>query len=172
MRVCLKINAAFQSMVTVSASEPFLSETAYSITATSFNIPRYCWTASARDKAVGPPEQHNLPSVLLPSWLFQNPPELEPFHPQRQNQHVSKWSHAHHLLNSSEFVYEIRCAGLSPDRLCMVIYEGPSVVKELRGSMNLGASETFKLAIGAAVFRHLRCVSLPLPSQRVHILLL
>lgn len=42
MHVCLKINAAFESMVTVSTSEPFLSEAAYGIMArTLFNVPRY-----------------------------------------------------------------------------------------------------------------------------------
>jgi len=31
MRVCLKIDAAFESMITVSASEPLLSEAAYTV---------------------------------------------------------------------------------------------------------------------------------------------
>lgn len=40
MRVCLKIDAAFESMVTVSASEPILAEAAYFIMAQkSFNAP-------------------------------------------------------------------------------------------------------------------------------------
>jgi len=41
MRVCLKIDTAFESMITVSASEPLLSEAAYSIMAQpSFNVPK------------------------------------------------------------------------------------------------------------------------------------
>lgn len=41
MRVCLKIDAAFESMITVSASEPLLSEAAYSIMAQPlFNVPK------------------------------------------------------------------------------------------------------------------------------------
>jgi len=41
MGVCLKTDAAFESMITVSASEPLLSEAAYSIMAQpSFNVPK------------------------------------------------------------------------------------------------------------------------------------
>jgi hypothetical protein len=41
MHICLKIDAAFESMVTVSASEPLLSEAAYSVMAqTSFSAPK------------------------------------------------------------------------------------------------------------------------------------
>jgi len=87
MRVCLKIDAAFESMVTVSASEPLLSEAAYSIMArTSFNVPKSMKSVLegfainkgdrgellimllftvARDKAVGPPTAQPLPGSRI-----------------------------------------------------------------------------------------------------------
>src|SRR5438477_5247622 len=41
MRVCLKIDSTFESMVTVSASEPLLSEAAYTVMVNpSFNAPK------------------------------------------------------------------------------------------------------------------------------------
>ncbi len=77
MRVCLKIDAAFESMVTVSASEPILAEAAYFVMAQSFfNAPVHFKSVLegfaihkgecgefvtipllmlARDAAVGPP---------------------------------------------------------------------------------------------------------------------
>jgi hypothetical protein len=84
MRVCLKIDATFESMVTVSASEPLLSEAAYTIMAkTSFDVPKAMKSVLegfaihkgdrgeflimllftiARDNAVGPPDQDGLPT--------------------------------------------------------------------------------------------------------------
>ena len=69
MRVCLKIDAAFENMITVSASEPLLSEAAYSMMAqTSFNV------------------QKAMKSVLegfstfLSGGLFQHLPSLQSLH--------------------------------------------------------------------------------------------
>jgi hypothetical protein len=84
MRVCLKIDAGFESMVTVSASEPILSEAAYSIMAQTefFNAPArfksvlegfavhkgergefvtMLLLTLARDAAVGPPGNDGRP---------------------------------------------------------------------------------------------------------------
>ncbi|KIM74987.1 hypothetical protein PILCRDRAFT_13928 [Piloderma croceum F 1598] len=83
MRVCLKINAAFESMVTVSASEPLLSEAAYCIVAQeTFNSVKSFKSVLggfvihkgdhgeylapllltlARDKAVDPPDRSGCP---------------------------------------------------------------------------------------------------------------
>jgi hypothetical protein len=87
MRVCLKIDAAFESMVTVSASEPLLSEAAYRIMARpSFNVPTAMKTVLegfsihkgdrgeylvmllfilARDNAVGLPNEFGLPKSRI-----------------------------------------------------------------------------------------------------------
>jgi hypothetical protein len=84
MCVCLKIDATFESMVTVSASEPLLSEAAYTIMAkTSFNVPKAMKSilegfaihkgdhgeflimllfTIACDNAVGPLDQDGLPT--------------------------------------------------------------------------------------------------------------
>ena len=83
MRVCLKIDAAFESMATVSASEPLLSEAAYAIMSRPFfDAPKLFKTVLegfavhkgdrgefvvlllltlARDKAVGVPDQAGRP---------------------------------------------------------------------------------------------------------------
>lgn len=83
MRVCLKIDAAFESMETVSASEPLLSEAAYAImTRQSFNALKsfksvlegfavhkgdrgeflaLLLLTLARDEAVGPPDKDGRP---------------------------------------------------------------------------------------------------------------
>jgi hypothetical protein len=83
MRVCLKIDAAFESMVTVSASEPILAEAAYFIMAQKFfNAPVHFKSVMegftihkgergefitlllltlARDAAVGPPGSDGRP---------------------------------------------------------------------------------------------------------------
>ena len=82
MRVCLKIDAPFESMITVSASEPLLPEAAYSIMAQAlFNVLKamksvlegfsinkgdrgeflaMLFLIIARDKVVGPPAEHGL----------------------------------------------------------------------------------------------------------------
>ena len=110
MRVCLKIDAAFESMITVSASEPLLSEAAYSIMAqASFNVPKAMKSVLegfsinkgdrgeflvmlllivARDKVVGPPVEHGLPAgsriidvaSFLSGGLFQRLPSLQTLH--------------------------------------------------------------------------------------------
>jgi hypothetical protein len=97
MRVCLKIDANFESMVTVSASEPLLSEAAYSVMShPSFNVPKAMKTVMegfsinkgdrgefvvmllftvARDKAVGPPNSQGLPTsriIHVPTLLTNN----------------------------------------------------------------------------------------------------
>ena len=107
MRVWLKIDATFESMVTVSASEPLLSEAAYSPMAqTSFNVSKAMKSVLdgfpidqgdrgeflimllftvARDKTVGPPTEHGLPAgsrivdvaPFLAERLFQNTFELQ-----------------------------------------------------------------------------------------------
>jgi hypothetical protein len=107
MRVCLKIDAAFESMVTVSASEPLLSEAAYSVMAQmSFNVPKAMKSVFdgfsinkgdrgeflimllftvARDKAVGPPNERGLPeksrivdvACFLTENLFQERCDLQ-----------------------------------------------------------------------------------------------
>jgi hypothetical protein len=85
MRVCLKIDAAFESMVTVSASEPILAEAAYFIMAQKFfNAPvrlksvlegfavhrgehgefvALLLLTLARDAAVGPPGNDGRPKI-------------------------------------------------------------------------------------------------------------
>jgi hypothetical protein len=87
MRVCLKIDAAFESMVTVSASEPILSEAAYFIMARpSFNAPVHLKSVLdgfsvhkgergelvalllltlARDATVGPPGSDGRPNSRI-----------------------------------------------------------------------------------------------------------
>jgi hypothetical protein len=84
MRVCLKIDAAFESMATVSASEPLLSEAAYAIMSKPFfDAPKSFKTVLegfavhkgdrgefvalllltlARDKAIGVPDQGGRPA--------------------------------------------------------------------------------------------------------------
>ena len=84
MRVCLKIDAAFESMATVSASEPLLSEAAYAIMSRPFfDAPKFFKTVLegfavhkgdrgefvvlllltlARDQAVGVPDQGGRPA--------------------------------------------------------------------------------------------------------------
>jgi len=83
MRVCLKIDAAFESMVTVSSSEPILSEAAYVIMAKESFRPLESFKSVvegfavhqgdrgeflalllltlARDQAVGPPDENGHP---------------------------------------------------------------------------------------------------------------
>ena len=83
MRVCLKIDAAFESMATVSASEPLLSEAAYAMMSKPlFDAPKQfrnvlegfavhkgdrgefvvlLLLTLARDKAVGPPDRGGRP---------------------------------------------------------------------------------------------------------------
>ena len=110
MRVCLKIDAAFESMITVSASEPLLSEAAYSVMArASFNVPKAMKSVLdgfainkgdrgellvmllltvARDKVVGPPAEHGLPAgsrivdvaPFLSGGLFQPLSVLQALH--------------------------------------------------------------------------------------------
>ena len=84
MRVCLKIDAAFESMATVSASEPILSEAAYAMMSKPlFDAPKHfrnvlegfaihkgdrgefvalLLLTLARDKAVGAPDQSGRPA--------------------------------------------------------------------------------------------------------------
>lgn len=110
MRVCLKIDAAFENMVTVSASEPLLSEAAYSIMALpSFNVPKAMKSVFdafsihqgvrgeflimllftiARDNAVGLPAKHNSLSgsrilslaPFLSESLFRDSSDLHQLH--------------------------------------------------------------------------------------------
>jgi hypothetical protein len=107
MRVCLKIDAAFESMVTVSASEPLLFKAAYRVMAkTSFNVPKAMKSVLdgfaihkgdrgelltmilltvARDKAAGPPAEHAGSRIIdvspfLADNLFQTHQELRHLH--------------------------------------------------------------------------------------------
>jgi hypothetical protein len=110
MCVCLEIDAAFESMVTVSASEPLLSEAAYSIMLrASFNILKamksvldgfsinkgdcgeflvMLFFTVARDQSVGPLNEYGLPARLriidiapfLAEELFRKPPDLWALH--------------------------------------------------------------------------------------------
>jgi len=129
MRVCLKIDAAFESMVTVSASEPLLSEAAYSVMAqASFNVPKAMKSVLdgfsidkgergeflilllftiARDKAVGPPAANGLPSgsrilslaPFLTKNLFHKSVALNELHADFSNSKI----HFNHYVKVHEY---------------------------------------------------------------------
>lgn len=124
MRVYLKVDSNFESMVTMSPSEPLLSEAAYGImTRPSFNVPKAMKSVIngfsihkgdrgeflvmllftiARDKVVGPPNRHGAPitrivnvAEFLNEGLFRNPiPHLSEDFPDA-NMHFNHYIKVH-----------------------------------------------------------------------------
>ena len=128
MRVCLRIDATSETMVTVSASEPLLSEAAYAVMSNeSFNVPRAMTLVMdgfainkgdrgefvvmllftvARDKCVGPPDRYGCPkSRIIPvhsflsHHLFRNRDGLRPLAEDFADSHM----YFNHYIKVHEF---------------------------------------------------------------------
>lgn len=128
MRVCLKIDASFQSMVTVSASEPLLSEGAYSIMSQpTFDVLEAMKSVFegfavnkgdrgefivmllftiARDQLIGPPGEYDTPSSriiniapFLAEHLFRNPSDLQTLYTDFPNSQT----HFNHYIKIHEY---------------------------------------------------------------------
>ena len=147
MRVCLKIDATFESMVTVSASEPLLSEAAYTVMShPSFNIPKALKTVmegfsinkgdrgefvvmllfiTACDKGVGPPNNQGSPTSrflrvdqFLTGSLFRDPPESQSLHGDFANSYM----YFNHYVKVHEF------AGIDAESLLLLSSRGAAVL--------------------------------------------
>jgi hypothetical protein len=147
MRVCLKIDATFESMVTLSASEPLLSEAAYTVMSdASFNVPKAMKTVMsgfaiskgdrgefvvmllftvARDKSVGPPDKHGHPkSRIIPVHqflsrsLFRNPTGLLSL----AEDFANSYMHFNHYVKVHEF------AGIDAESLLLLSTRGAAVL--------------------------------------------
>ena len=144
MHVCLKIDAIFESMITVSASEPLLSEAAYSIMAhSSFNVPKamksvlegfsinkgdrgeFLLLIIAHDNVVGPLVAHGLPAgsriinvaFFLSGGLFQCLPALLALH---QDFPISKM-YLNHYVKVHEY------AAIDAESLLLLASQGAGI---------------------------------------------
>jgi hypothetical protein len=147
MRVCLKIDAAFESMVTVSASEPLLAEAAYyAIANCTVDIPKsmklvlegfstdrgdrgeflvLTMLTIARDLIVGPPDQDGAPkdrvfpvTSFLSEHLFRGHQELNALRDDFPNAKM----HFNHYIKVHE------CKVISAKNLLLLAGRGAAVL--------------------------------------------